>query len=85
MLIWWDYSEVLKRYASGDILVEADTIEEGREIVLRDFEVFIKKRYDYLFYDGEEEIEEKRELLRRDVAKTPHILHKGAVFIEGSA
>ena len=91
MMFHWGDVEVLKQYRTGDIFVEASTIEEAREIALRDFDRYLRTRYDWLFYDGEpldesarEDLAEKVAALRRGLKKAPSMTTKGAIFIEGS-
>jgi hypothetical protein len=94
-LYHWDDCEVLKAYGRGNIFAEAESVEEAREEVFKQFEVYLRNRYDWLFYherlgeeideDDAEEIAAKKELLRKDISREPTIIIKGAIFIEGSS
>jgi hypothetical protein len=91
MLFHWRGAEVLREYAPGHIFVEAQSIEEAREIVTRDFEAYLLDRYDWQFHDGKpvneyasEELEVLRERLREDIASEPKVIEKGVVFVRGS-
>ena len=91
MLFFWDHVEVLRAYRAGGIFVEANSVEQAREFVVRDFEAYLRTRYDYLFYNGQpfgedaaEELEGKRAQLLKDLELLPVQVTKGAIFVEGS-
>jgi len=88
----WPLCEVLRNYASGDILVDAISVEDARQLARLDFEAWLKKRYHYEFYEGEpldkeyrENLQRYRDQLETDLSATPTVITRGAVFIEGSS
>jgi hypothetical protein len=91
MLFHWNRSKYLEGYAPGDILAEAATIEEAKELVLAEFETHFREHV--LFLNDktaaldEEDLEryvQDLALLREDIAKEPAVIERGAVFIRGS-
>lgn len=85
---WW--SEALKRYAVGDILVMADSIEAARELAKTEFEAYLLIAEERLFKDGQpwdedaaEELEKLRAKLAADIAQDPREI-KSAFFLLGS-
>jgi len=88
----WSKCEVLRNYASGDILVDAISAEDARSLARLDFEKFLRTRYSYEFYEGEpldddsaQNLQRYRDQLETDLSATPTVITRGAVFIEGSS
>lgn len=85
---WW--SEALKRYADGHILVMADSVDAARELAKTEFEAWLPIAEERLFRDGQpydedaaEELDKLRTKLAADIAKDPAEI-QGAFFLLGS-
>lgn len=85
---WW--SEALKRYAEGHILVLADSLEAARELAKTEFEAWLPVGEERLFKDGQpydedaaEELEKLRAKFMADIAKDPDEI-RSAFFLLGS-
>jgi hypothetical protein len=92
-LFHW-HSTALKAYTSGDIVVMAETMEQARELVLKNVMDWLMqdnspKNFlvhmmgtEYWDEDDEAELETFLKLLKEDISKQP-IDNKGVIFIEG--
>lgn len=85
---WW--SEALKRYSEGHILVMADSLDAARELAKTEFEAWLPVGVERLFKDGkpwdegaEEDLEKLRAKFMVDIAKDP-VETKAAFFLLGS-
>ena len=85
---WW--SDALKRYADGHILVIADSLDTARELAKTEFEAWLPVGEERLFKNGKpydedaaEELERLWTKFRADIAKDPAEI-KSAFFLEGS-
>lgn len=85
---WW--SETLKRYSEGHILVMADSPDAARELAKTEFEAWLPVGEERLFKDGKpwdedaaEELEKLWAKFRADIAKEPDEI-KSAFFLLGS-
>lgn len=85
---WW--SETLKQYADGHILVMAETVDEARTLALASFETWLPIGKEHLFVRGQpydedaaEDLDKLRAKMAVDIAKDP--VEQGvAFFIDGS-
>lgn len=94
-LYHWRYSELLKNYATGSIIVMAQTIEEARIKAFAHFESWVKQYREDLFFgaqsdtedyaqDCKEELDIMRNTLRLDLERLPVVVSEGVIFILGS-
>lgn len=88
MYRWW--SEYLRNYAQGSIVVCAPDVEAARAKAREGFEAHVRERYDYLYYDGEpmdedsvEQIDAYRATFEKDIAVEPEVM-SGVLFLAGS-
>lgn len=93
-LFHWDCSEVLKNYASGDIIVMAEDVAQARQIALVEFNKWARRddsKFGWMFYVPEElwnddDREEWQSILDKfsaDISKEP-LDTQVALFIRGS-
>jgi hypothetical protein len=89
-LYQWNRVNALKRYASGDIIVMAASVEEARAIVIREAgPMWARYRLDDcpLAIINEDDIDDWRVFrtkLALDLEAEPIVVASGAVFIWGS-
>jgi len=91
-LFHW-YSDTLKQYMSGHIIVMAKTIEEARDVACIEFELWARREdshFTWIFWNGEffdegsqDEWFEIITKFKNDIEKEP-IDNDGAIFIMGS-
>ena len=83
-LYFW-YSQYLKNYGLGEIVVMASSEEEARAKAWTAFDEYTK--YHYEGYTPEERAEERRfdmATFAGDIDKSPRVVSSGVVFVEGS-
>lgn len=89
----WNKSETLKRYACGDVIVVAETVEQAREKAVTDFVAWIEKPESYYNFmvssrvwwdnDDAEAYYELIEKFKIDISEEPIEL-QDTIFIMGS-
>lgn len=84
----WD-SVLMKGYSDGDIIVMAESVDEARSKAAEGFWRYIKEDYEYLLDNliddwMEEELDEKRAIFEKDIAKEPELVTSGVLFMKGS-
>lgn len=90
-LYHWSRSEALKGYASGDIIVMADTLHEAREKAITHIHDWLKENRSWWYAsDGTldlegDEYDKFLQMLQRDLEDEPAIVETGTIFIRGSA
>lgn len=87
------YSEYLRLYEKGDIVVMAESIEEARGKATKNFldnfnerHGFTEKDYegsDNLNKDRAESLAHEQDVFNKDIAKEPFILEEGVMFVQG--
>ena len=85
MLFRWD-SELLQAYRTGDIIVEADSVEEARMIAKEHFANTHPAPTLMIGDDDweQEEYKKKKGLLEKDLSQEPMIISSRCIFISGS-
>jgi outer membrane protease len=93
IFVWW--SAALKRYSSGHILIEAETVDDARNGAVHDFAEWLERERKESWTNwsshpapppDEEDIEDrdrKIALFKQDIAKEPRQIGS-AIFIMGS-
>lgn len=82
-LFHWRASDFLKRYTSGDIIVEAPGLPEARRKVLAHFDHLVMVEGDFWWLDTEE-LADKRAELVRELESTDPVEDVEVIFIWGS-
>lgn len=80
-------SEYLKEWASGYIIIMAESVSDAREVARRIQVEHVRERYAWLDpndSDSADELEMYRRCFERDIETEPEILKAGGMFIQGS-
>ena len=87
-------SEALRNYASGDVVVLAESVEQARKKVLQEYQPDVEGHSTEEVYlvmlkltedeDYEEELAKYWDLIRHDLAQEPELVESGVIFIRGS-
>lgn len=82
-------SEYLEQYARGDIIVNAENVEEARIKALRGFDIFDREEFDLDYMGeeelfGQEEISARKKVFLKDISVEPLLINDHH-FIYGSA
>lgn len=90
-LYHWGNATCLEAYSAGDIIVMAETLDEARELVRKQAEVYIRDRYSWWFdFDGSVEPDEREAYndfkikLEADLMVEPELVKSQVILIRGS-
>lgn len=78
MLYSW-YSDYLRNYRAGKIIVSAEDVETAREIARKGFEIYEKNRS----YFDQDYFTTLKDIFEKDISVEPKI-EPNFIFIEGS-
>jgi len=90
MLYRWS-SECLRDCGNGQIIVWSDSIANARKIARAQFELWVRERFSYLFFEGdylnsdcERDVQDCRDIFEQDISLEPQLVESGCLFIQGS-
>lgn len=80
----WVGSDFLRRYTTGDIIVEAPGLPEARHKVMAHFEQLVRDDYHLFWFLDAEEIDIERQKLKTELENNDPVEGEEVIMIWGS-